>query len=59
MEWVVVKEEVWREFAGVPFEQWLVANGGERVAEETIVSKVSAGPERWWVARFAPGAGAR
>jgi hypothetical protein len=51
-EWVVVKEEVWREFAGVSFDQWLVANGGERVAEETITSKVSAGPETWWVARF-------
>jgi hypothetical protein len=59
VEWVVVKEEVWGRFANAPFEQWLAANGGERVAEETIVSKVSAGPERWWVARFALGAGAR
>lgn len=52
LEWVVVKQEVWERLAGLPFEQWLARHGGTRVATRSITSKVSAGPEAWWVARF-------
>lgn len=53
MEWVVIKQEVWERFAGTPFADWLQRHGGIPVAEERITSKVSAGPETWWVVRFA------
>jgi hypothetical protein len=50
--WAVVKREALETAAGSRLEDWLRAGGGEIVARETVVSKVSAGPEDWFVVRF-------
>jgi hypothetical protein len=50
--WAVVKREALEAATGGKLDGWLRAGGGEIVARETIVSKVSAGPEEWFVVRF-------
>jgi hypothetical protein len=51
MKWVVVKNNVFGDAPG-DFDKWLRSNGGNLVSQQTILEKVSVGPEEWSLVRF-------
>jgi hypothetical protein len=52
LEWVVIKRGWLEAAAGDSLEHWVGRRGGSIVAEETITSWVTVGPEQWTVVHF-------